>query len=608
MPYPFHGIREFFFSILIVLILISQLSYSSLFLYESHTPYFIFILLVCIAVVITSLKLFNTSFQLKFGPSFGALSLFVLYVLFHGFLKSGALGFNHFYILFQYLYLLLIITGLSTRVFNVDMVFKAICLIAFVEASVCLLQFAGLMKSHDINFRITGTCENPNVTAMFLAMSIPAILSELLKKSSAWKLLVKLGGGLLLIALILLKCRTAIIGGSVSIMLFFLLKTKLHVKVLEKVNAKRLIFTVFLTIFFSISIGYSLYNLKKTSADHRLLIYRVCASMIKGKPLWGYGFGSFSREYNLFQANLIRSNQVSYSKQLNEVSQVQMAYNEILENAVEGGIIGATLFFGVFVSFLYSPSRKNTNRSLDQNDTNSDDDLFFASYSAVGCFVLMSCVNFTVQAIPVMGLLMVYGGYLSFQHGHFGIKISKSRSNFVALLYGICGIILLKQQFVLAKANYINKTANIFAKQGYITTALEILEPLADPLHNYESYWNNAGAISYAAGQFNHATECFNQAKKYTASASTYLKCGEAFLKLKDYSSAEDNFLIASYLQPTKFRAKVLLLALYSDLQQKDKVINMANQILRLTPRIPSSEVAYYKGVARETLQQYSLK
>lgn len=68
-----------------------------------------------------------------------------------------------------------------------------------------------------------------------------------------------------------------------------------------------------------IPLSSQLYNAKKASADGRKLIWKLSAQMIPEKPLTGYGYGFFEKEYNLHQANYIKIGKASPEELINAV-------------------------------------------------------------------------------------------------------------------------------------------------------------------------------------------------------------------------------------------------------------------------------------------------
>jgi len=79
---------------------------------------------------------------------------------------------------------------------------------------------------------------------------------------------------------------------------------------------------------------------------------------------------------------------------------------------------------------------------------------------------------------------------------------------------------------------------------------------------------------------------------------------GHCYEKMEAYDKAIDAFEKSSYLIPHKLYPKYRLVPLYYINGQKDKAINLANQIVRFKEKIPSKEVDIIKKEAKEFLMK----
>ncbi|GHT80081.1 hypothetical protein AGMMS50262_24160 [Bacteroidia bacterium] len=81
-----------------------------------------------------------------------------------------------------------------------------------------------------------------------------------------------------------------------------------------------------------------IYYLKKDSADGRLLVWTVCLTMIKEKPLTGWGVNGFQKNYLLKQGEYFKNHPNSPWADL--ADDTTSPFNEFLKVGVEYGIIG----------------------------------------------------------------------------------------------------------------------------------------------------------------------------------------------------------------------------------------------------------------------------
>lgn len=171
--------------------------------------------------------------------------------------------------------------------------------IAAVEVSAVCLQASGLVEPLSHLFKMTGTFENPNLSAMMTALCIPAMVEELRicrEKPTVSVFLIALIL-LSIVSIVLLRCRTAIIMVACAAMCYTAKYWKGY--------ANRVIIGCIMLV----SVGFAtvLYSWKPQSADGRLFIWRNAVEMIAKQPQTGFGFGLFEKEYNLFQADILES-------------------------------------------------------------------------------------------------------------------------------------------------------------------------------------------------------------------------------------------------------------------------------------------------------------
>lgn len=135
--------------------------------------------------------------------------------------------------------------------------------------------------------------------------------------------------------IILTTSRAAIISGL--IIAFFIL--------INKLKSKRLIITgIFISLL--IAISFSLYSLKKDSADGRVLIWTCTYNIINKSPWIGHGTYGFLKNYMNEQAEYFRNHPESNYSVL--ADDVKVPFNEFLHLWVNHGIIALALVIVLF--------------------------------------------------------------------------------------------------------------------------------------------------------------------------------------------------------------------------------------------------------------------
>lgn len=135
--------------------------------------------------------------------------------------------------------------------------------------------------------------------------------------------------------IILTTSRAAIISGL--IIAFFIL--------INKLKSKRLIITgIFISLL--IAISFSLYSLKKDSADGRVLIWTCTCNIISKSPWIGHGTYGFQKNYMNEQAEYFRNHPESNYSVL--ADDVKVPFNEFLHLWVNHGIIALAVVIVLF--------------------------------------------------------------------------------------------------------------------------------------------------------------------------------------------------------------------------------------------------------------------
>jgi len=507
---------------------------------------------------------------------------------------------------------LLKITALFTSPnFNFKLLFIGIAAIATTESVYCLAQFFGLFQSHNEQFTVTGSWTNPNVIAIFLALTVPVFLFLFRFK---YKKIVVVAFFTVVIAILLLKCRAAIIGTVLSLIVFYSLEYNFiswATNVRNRTSVKALIA---ICLLIAIPISGGLYNAKKDSADGRKFIWKLSAQMFANKPLTGFGYGSFERDYNLFQANYIQNGKATIDELAN-AGPVIMPHNELLQNAVEGGIVGVILVISFFGSLLLSiKQRPNHNKVVVRENTVAKSSNYHLAYAGIVAFIGMSMVNSTMQIVPVMSLLIVYAAiicsnsptlklplFFSFfeRNKLFSIAIKTVKTAFsFYIIYLVIDI---------AIADSRNKKAQIISEKGNNAQAILIMNDLETYLKNDAGYWVNFGLLHYKNRDYTQAINCIKKAQKLTALPEVYVLAATSYEKLKLYPLAIKEYETAISLHPSKFLYRMFLLEIYVKTDDKQKAIGLAQEIIKMNPKIPSEKVNRYKSICRRLLVDYGI-
>lgn len=191
-----------------------------------------------------------------------------------------------------------------------------ISIICFLQASYGLFQFVGWLPSNHSKFAITGSFDNPAGFAAVLAMGFPIGLFILVKSKAVERYLATVSSTVITIAVFLSGSPTGIFSIVISAIVFSLFSTNLISKFSQLKHYKFL--SVLILICF-LSGTVILYYQKKDSTSGRLLIWKVSSEMIKDKPVFGSGYGSFQANYMDYQVAYFKNNPDSKYKQQSSI-------------------------------------------------------------------------------------------------------------------------------------------------------------------------------------------------------------------------------------------------------------------------------------------------
>lgn len=382
-----------------------------------------------------------------------------------------------------------------------------------------------------------------------------------------------------LMSILLLRCRTAYVGLFVifAIYLFTYYMPK-------KIEGKLSLMAGCSMIAIILSVG--LYHFKQSSSEGRLLIWKITSRMIRENPI-GYGYGLFEKNYNLHQAVYFKSGQGNM-KEKQTATAVYMPYNDVLEQSVEGGVVGA-LFYLLF----FAITLKTSYRQKDPE-----------AFSICLSLLVMSMVNFIYTAIPVWFLLMFVAGNI----------ISTKRETpkrdcrrLVTVMLAVFSILLcfrelkaIWAQLQLAQWHELIGKGHVI-EYGY----MDRLQPI---IETSECYYTDLGKNQMQMHQYDSAATSFSTALEYTSSPRVFYLLSQCYLVLGDKQGFLHCMTTAENILPHHFWPRVLLMRYYSSHNQKREAVHYAHEIINMPAKVPSNDVAGFKSEAQKQILSYEKK
>lgn len=229
------------------------------------------------------------------------IAIWIVYILIHGNMSMETEFYRTYYLCVSLFSTLIISFLLYTNIIMRSVIENCLLLILLINVLFVFGQYFGLLDTLNDYIIITGANENPNVTAIYIVGCLPLVLKRNVDKQNTFFSVSLLFASLL--AIVLLRCRTAYIGIIVELSVFLLTRKRYITKILRS----KFSFLILFLLVLSLSVFLvKLYTIKRDSSDSRLFIWKLSSEMIWNKP-FGYGYGMFEKKYNLFQSDYFRN-------------------------------------------------------------------------------------------------------------------------------------------------------------------------------------------------------------------------------------------------------------------------------------------------------------
>lgn len=581
---------------MILLLCIATLFKSNLFINSFYTQQFAYLFIGALLITTTGFSMIVNANKKNTALTFLTLLIFVtvIYILLNGFILDTNISVKALLLVTSYLLCLALPILIKPLNFKPTTIINLLIIIGIVEIIWFVLQYTTIKTDNKL-FSV-GAWINPNITAIFLTLLTPFLLYDSFHSKKKGSIIIF---SIFLFAIIILKCRTAYLGILVVTILVFgakFINKGMQIKITFK---KAAIFFILLIT----SLG-SLYFFKKNSSDSRVFIWTQSIKMIAKEPLLGYGYGSFERNFNLFQAGYFERGNYTIDEVTN-AAHTNMAYNEFIETTIEGGLIGLLLFCS-FIGFILFIGLKTINKNIKEKSFNNDSDkkVLFGSTIGIITLIFMSIINFTILALPLMVLFTLFTVFI-INYSSASIKNTSLTPASVKLI----GITLIAGGICLAVNVYsyciselkIAKAAKLGMKKEY-PTALNILESVS--FCNNQDYYQILANVQYYSGDKKNAFSSYKNATKYYSTPELYQQLGNCAIANNQFSIAVKNYHIASNIQPNRFTPKYLLMQHYSKIRDTANTIKLATEIIEMDEKIPSPKIDMYKTIATQFIKK----
>ena len=459
-----------------------------------------------------------------------------------------------------------------------------------IEAIWGLRQIYGLVVSNHSLYALTGSFYNPGPYSGYLAMIFPLCLYEWLnlreKMERTW---VEQGEyymalGVMLLILCVLPAgmsRSAWIAAAISGVWVYGIHASWGSKLKEirKRYKRKVGLACIAGGVIIIMIGYALFQLKATSANGRLFMWKVSTLAIAESPVIGHGIGNFVLVYGRAQEDYFANGEYSETEEL-VAGSPEYAFNEYLQVAVEYGIPFLLVVSLVIGFSLWKGS----------------------SEGRIGlCGGVISVLVFAFSSYP----MQIPGFAVTFYFLLAACAIGRSR---IILLLFMSMIVLLgvyywkNNQYDACKDWHRGKMLyNIGAYQS----AKEDYEKLYPELANRGAFLFEYGYSLHKLKEYDNSTRILEEAMTHSNDPMILNIIGKNYQATGDYEKAEEYLLRSTHRLPGRIYPYYLLTKLYAEpkYRQLEKLKYAAEIVLTKEPKVQSTAVKEMREEVKKLLK-----
>lgn len=403
---------------------------------------------------------------------------------------------------------------LSRNVINVRQIGYILTITGCWQVVLMGLQSVGWLSSAHVYFSIIGSFDNPGPLGGYLMVCLLATISQ---RHSYPKGIWFLISFLLLLGLIQTHSRAAWMGAVIGLGFYCMQKFRIG-------------FLWQIIIFIGVILGSGLYFLhgyKADSAQGRLAIWKVSATMIKESPFVGHGLGSFSQQYMYYQSRYIQTE--ASETEICLLGNTKYAFNEFIHIAVEQGSIGLTTIIVVLLWLMRAAYRKKEKKTL------------------VSCLLGLSvfaCFSYPFEVLPLLTVCIILCGNLSGETQICFSLTNKFQSKVCTLLSVFIVVILITDSCLRLRLEHTLTNFYYYAD----TRSLNYIEANSWYWRFHPDFVMRYARILYLKEEYEKAIPVLLQARKFYPSTQIHIDLGNAYQITGQYAKAQEMYQMAEQL------------------------------------------------------------
>lgn len=487
-----------------------------------------------------------------------------------------------------------------------------------IEAIWGLMQLYGYQASQHSLFRLTGSFINPGPYSGYLAVILPVCLGAILGTDYANYTIEKKGihfnrlngknifsllisylwnprnpclkyfSWICLIAILLVlpagMSRSAWIAAIIScgwVYWWYRIGWK-KTKGIWRLHRKKVSLVMVIICIITIAGIMGIYQMKKDSANGRLLMWKVTAMAIAKQPIKGVGLGGFPAAFAETQSEYFASRKATETEKI-VAGCPEYAFNEYLQIGLEQGVIGLITFLLWLGSILYYGVKNKR----------------YGVTGGILSLMIFAFSSYPLQ-LPSFWILLIFLSVITINPQRTNIKqINSDKKGLkiinIAFIFALCiiSILLYSSQTGTGEAyQKWNKTKFLYNANAY-EAAYEGYEELYPKLNHKPEFLFEAGQCLSKMERYEESNRLLERATLLSADPMIHYIWAKNVQALGQYEEAEKRFLHAIDILPERIYPYYLLTKLYAETSfyQPDKMKAAADSVLHKEPKVMTTAI-----------------
>ncbi len=367
----------------------------------------------------------------------------------------------------------------------------------------------------------------------------------------------------------------------------------------------RLHLTILALLFVVVTVtgGYGLYNLKRGSADGRVLMWQVTSSLISERPLTGYGSGAFDAHYMSRQAEWFSSGRGT-ADQVMTAGSPNSPFNETLNIWLKKGAVAVVIL--TVLLWLLLKARGRERESIDDDADNgsplraAESDLrrlepvvLSGLKGVMITMLLFAQFSYPTNISSFILQLVVVAALLAGRTAPVVVPLAGVRRVAVALplaMVIVAGVLVMvpqRREYYKASKRW-REAHRIYTARSYDYSAT-LYESIYEQLRHNGVFLQMYGKTLNMAGRYQDSNEILREAERYLSSQIISLGIGDNYRALGDVANAAGAYRKAHYMMPYMLYPRYQTALMYQEAGMHAEAAAVARDILESDIKVESA-------------------